>query len=194
MQESADFMIPSGGPSLLVIVKPFTPAPAEHYQRGARVATVEAGRHMPQAKTINYLTGQLAFSNARARDPEIVEVLYVDLRGNVTEGIVSNVFAFVGDALVTPAKDVLYGITRQVVLELAEPRFKIEQRELPLAELHAADEAFITGSAKEIMPVRAIDGERVGSSAPGPRTLQLMEDFRAMARRFAAAALKGTAA
>jgi branched-chain amino acid aminotransferase len=182
--ESEDSSTPTGKPGLLVIVTPLRPYPQEYYHQGAKVITARIERYLPEAKTTNYVSSQVTLRQARSRDPKIIEVLYVDRHRKVTEGSRSNVFAFLGDTLVTPKVDILYGVTRQVVLELADPIFPIEVRDLQLNELRQANEIFITASTKEIMPVREVDGIMVGEGVCGPNTRRLIEMFRDMIRRF----------
>ncbi|HLV36688.1 MAG TPA: aminotransferase class IV, partial [Spirillospora sp.] len=101
------------------------------------------------------------------------------------EGTTTNLFAFFGDRLVTPGRDILLGITRQAVLELASDRFQVEVTDLPLADLLRADEVFISSSNKEVCPVRQIDDHVIGQGIPGPHTRFLMEQFAKMAVAYA---------
>ena len=89
------------------------------------------------------------------------------------------------DRLVTPATEILPGVTRQALLELAGKRMPLEQRVLPLAELLRADEVFITSSSKEVCPVCQVDDTRIGQGAPGPHTRALMQDFTQLAAAWA---------
>lgn len=86
----------------------------------------------------------------------------------------SNIFAFVGGRLVTPGRGILSGVTRKVVLELAEGLFPIEVRDISRSELQAADEVFITGTSKGLVPVVQVDDRTIGSGRPGKHTRQLM--------------------
>ena len=176
--ESADFFHPSGKPGLIVSTLPLRPYSEEAYQRGVKVATVQQERFLPEAKSINYLGGLVAMQQAKARDEEITEVLYVDPQGFVTEGITSNVFAFLGGVLVTPRENILMGVTRQVVLEIAAGGFEVQIRDLAETEVRRAEEVFLTGSVKEILPVRQIDDGIVGEGAVGDQTKRLMALFR----------------
>jgi len=106
----------------------------------------------------------------------------------VAEGASTNVFVVRSGAVVTPALEagILAGITRDVVLELAV-RLGLAAREerVRVADLHGADEAFLTSTTRELAPVRAIDGRPVGSGQPGPTTLRLLAAFREEAARAA---------
>jgi len=184
--ETEDFFTPTGKPGLIVLVTPLQLYPKIYYSQGVKVATTELERYLPEAKTINYTSGKVAMSRAKVVDPDIIEVLCIDRNQRITEGIASNVFMFFGDALVTPESNILLGITRDVVLELADAMFKIELRNVFKSELIKADEIFITGSAKEIMPVTSVDGKTLCNGRCGPNTLRLMEKFQEMTRQFLA--------
>lgn len=73
----------------------------------------------------------------------------------------------------------LHGITRKVVLELAALHYNIEERAVSLEELFAADEVFLTGTTKKVLPVSSIDGKEIGKGKAGVRTLHLLELFDA---------------
>lgn len=92
--------------------------------------------------------------------------------GKVSEGASSNVFALIGNVLVTPPKgpELLPGITRDLVLELArkQPELTVEERVLQAQELETASEILITSSTRELYPVTELDGKPVGTGKPGP--------------------------
>ena len=151
--------------------------PAEWYSEGAKVITSHVERFLPGAKSINYIPAILC--QAEARNQQAIEAIYVDRNGYMLEGTTSNVFAFIGDTLITPPCDrVLPGITRQVVLELAEKEFSIVERQLHKDEIRLLDETFLASSVKEIVPITTIDSIKIGGGKPGSRTQKIMELFR----------------
>ena len=91
------------------------------------------------------------------------------------EGTTSNLFALIDGALVTPGKGILNGITRKAVLDLAAKLISIDIRDLSLNELLAADEVFITGTNKMIVPVVEVDETKIGVGCPGKNTKMLMD-------------------
>jgi branched-chain amino acid aminotransferase len=116
-----------------------------------------------------------------ARRAGAAEALVVDGDGNVVEGASSNVFAVFGQTLVTPPEEagILAGITRAHVLEVAgELGLDVRLEALPLARLVQADEAFISSSIRELLPVVRVDATPVGSGKPGPLTVRLHAAFR----------------
>ena len=111
------------------------------------------------------------------------DALFVNEKGHVLEATRSNFFIFRGDTLVTPGTGILLGITRNVVLQLARGRFPVEERPVSLGELALADEAFITSSSREIMPVVQIDDVMIGKGIPGSRTYELEQRFIELVER-----------
>ena len=173
--ETEDSILPIGKPVLALLVTPLGERDMERFARGFKVITTTLQRVAPDAKTTNYLEAIRALKEAVRRDA--VDALFVNAQGHVLEATRSNFFVFSGDTLVTPREGVLMGITRNVVLELARGVFPIEERPISLAELPHVDEAFITSSSKEIMPVIRIDDLIIGDGTPGRRTYALEQRF-----------------
>ncbi|MBE3559014.1 MAG: aminotransferase class IV [Ktedonobacteraceae bacterium] len=176
--ESEDGIIPTGRPTLAVLITPLGERDLDRFARGVRVITTHLRREAPEAKTTSYIAAVRALKEALRRDA--ADALFVDEQGHVLEGTRSNFFIFKGDTLVTPRSGILPGITRGVVLDLAHGRFAVEERSIPYEELSAVDEAFITSSSKEITPVVQIDDQVVGDGRPGPRTWELEKRFIAL--------------
>ena len=97
----------------------------------------------------------------------------------VTEGTRSNLFIVRDGHLITPKDEILEGITRGVVLQLSDGLLDVTQQPIPYDTLSQADEAFMTSTTKEILPVVKVDNFTIGDGRPGPITLELMERFRA---------------
>ena len=182
---SANTMAPGDTPTLLVILAPVRPSAEQLYREGATLISVDLARFMPTVKSLNYITAIMA--QKRARQQGAVEALFRTPAGELSECTTSNLFVFRGDELVTPAEGVLDGITRQVVLDLAGDRFAVSLRPLLYAELAEADEAFITSTTKEIMPIVRIDDITIGSGRPGRRTQELRDCFQSYVRQSTAA-------
>jgi len=107
-------------------------------------------------------------------------------RGFVAEGSTSNIFLVVAGKLITPSEEsgILPGITREAVLELAHTLgIEAVEGEIPLAGLFQAEEAFLTNSLIEVMPLREVDGGPIGSGRPGPVTRRLMAAYRELVER-----------
>ncbi len=177
---SRNLMTPQNNPSLVVMVQPIAPNPASYYSDGCKATTTRIERIMPTVKSLNYIGAIMAVGEAAKVNA--VEAIYRDAHDYLTEGTRANLFVFQGDTLITPAEGILKGITRQVVLELAPSVFKVVEAPLAYGDLAAADEAFLTSTTKEILPIVQIDDIRIGSGAVGPRTQRLMQLFADYAR------------
>lgn len=167
------------GPTVVVTSHPLE-LPEHLYDDGVRAVTVPWGRELPQVKAVSYLASTMARRHAFSRGAD--EALFTDPgRRHVLEGSASNLFAVVGGALVTPpAEAILVGVTRQVVLEAAvEAAIHVDERPLTVAELTAADEAFLTATTREVVPLVAVDERPIGSGRPGPVTGRLHAAYRA---------------
>jgi branched-chain amino acid aminotransferase len=158
---------------LLVLVSAMPRHPASWYADGVKITTMYSRRILPGAKSINYLSATIAMQKARAAGA--VESLYVDRDGLVYECTTSNIFLFKGTTLVTPGRKILSGITRAFILELAQGFFTVEVRDMTLEEVLAADEVFISGTNKGVVPVVRVDDAIIGSGRPGPHTRKLMQ-------------------
>jgi len=179
--ESEDGLMPGGKPLLAVLITPLAERDMDRFAQGLKLITTRLARTVPDAKTSNYLAAIRALKEAARRNAS--DALFVSEQGHVLEGTRNNFFVFRGDTLVTPKEQILLGITRDVVLELARGRFALEERPITLDELAQVDEAFITSSTKEITPVIQIDDLVIGNGKPGPRTYELEQRFIAMVER-----------
>jgi len=169
-------------PHLAIIVLPFPSYLGEEGKRkGVRVSIegVKTPSHIlpQQAKAnANYLAGSIASRRAKAKGYD--EALLLNIHGRVAEGPGENIFIVKGEHLITPpvSEDVLEGITRNTVMELAEGEgFKVEERPISVGELYGADEAFFTGTAAEVVPIVEVDGVAIGSGSPGEITRRIQE-------------------
>ncbi|ACG73969.1 aminotransferase class IV [Anaeromyxobacter sp. K] len=174
-------------PQAVVIVAPLAAPPARAYAEGVPVAIASVRRASPAAvdpaaKTGAHLSHVLAVREARAVGAH--EALLLDDAGMVTEGSSSNVFAVVGGRLRTPplAAGILEGVTRGVVLRLArETGVPVEEAPLRVEALESADEAFLTSTMREILPVVRVGSRPVGTGRPGAVTERLHRAFRRLA-------------
>jgi len=113
------------------------------------------------------------------------EAIFFDTHGYVSEGSGDNIFVVKNGAIITPPTlNNLRGITRAVVLELAQSMgITLLERNLGYYDLYSADEVFVTGTAAEVAPLREIDGRVIGNGKPGPITRQLMAAFKTATRK-----------
>ena len=126
----------------------------------------------PRVKNYHWL--DLDRSLLEAYDRGADTAILLDADGNVTEGPGFNVFAVIGDTVVTPDRGVLEGISRQTVIDICrEQGMKLEVRSLGRAEFLDADEIFATSTAGGVMPVVRIENRILGNGAPGPVSQKL---------------------
>lgn len=135
------------------------------------------GTTAPTRAKIGGVYASLALSRREAMEAGFDEAITLTVDGRVAEGSAENVFLVIDGKLVTPALggDILPGITRASVIELAEKelRMRVVERDVNPSELAFAAEVFLTGTAAEVTPVLEIDRRLVGDGAPGPVTRRL---------------------
>ncbi|MBI5553504.1 MAG: branched-chain amino acid transaminase [Candidatus Diapherotrites archaeon] len=112
------------------------------------------------------------------------DALFSDSKGNVAEGTGDNVFLVKNKALITPpAKEILAGITRESVMEIAKKTgYRVQEKCIRPKDLLHADEAFVTGTAAEIEPIIRVDGHWIGNGKEGPITRALRGRFALIVR------------
>lgn len=158
-------------PNLLVMQHTFKAPPAWQFERGIRLMSYNHQRELPEIKSINYLTGIRLQPVMRAAGADYL--LYHD-QGVIRESDRSNFFALTEEGvLVTPHEQILRGITRKQVLDLAPDIVRVEERTVHMDELPTFREAFLTSSTKGVMPVVQVDETVIGEGLPGEVTLRL---------------------
>jgi len=179
-------------PTVVVIAKPFQAYPPHLFTRGVSLITTTVHRNLatalsPQIKSLNFLNNILA--KQEATKAGAFDGVMLNAEGHLTECTTSNVFFVQNRRLCTPsvACGILDGITRDVVLTLArEQALQTEEQHYTPEALRQADEVFLTNTTFELMPVREVDGHKIGSGKPGPVTQSLHEAFRTNLNRFLA--------
>ncbi|MDD5085201.1 MAG: branched-chain-amino-acid transaminase [Candidatus Omnitrophica bacterium] len=175
-------------PTIFIIADKITLYPDALYKKGLDIVTVPTVRNLPEAlnpsiKSLNYLNNILA--KIEANNSGFSEALMLNASGYVAECTGENVFAVKCGELLTPPAYIgaLEGITRHSIIELAE-KLKVPFCEKPLTrhDLYNADEAFLTGTAAEVVPVVKLDGRVIGTGKPGPVTHKLTQAFHALTK------------
>lgn len=175
-------------PTVFIIFDAIRIWPAERYEKGLAMAS--AGTPMPdrealspRVKSLNYLPHIMA--KLEGIHAQMDEVLMLDRGGYVAEASGMNVFVVKGGVVTTPPAwtGVLRGVTRDIVLGLAaEAGLTAREEPINRFDVYTADEAFLTGTAAEIAPIRSLDGRQIGAGPVGPVTRTLMDRFRALTR------------
>ena len=160
----------------------------EGMKRGIRVKTSSYTRHhvnitMTQAKTVSNYTNSI-LANMEALDDGYDEALLLDASGFVSEGAGENIFVVKGGVVYTPdlSAGALNGITRNTILHVCKDLgLELVQKRITRDEVYIADEAFFTGTAAEVTPIRELDrveiGNRGDGGARGPITEKIQSAF-----------------
>ena len=176
-------------PTTVIIVKPFPEPPARTFTDGIKVALVGVRRNHPAAlnpmiKSNNLINNALAMQEALRSGAD--EALMCNQAGDVVECSQSNFFIVKDRRVVTPPLEagLLPGITRAFVLEMARDEgFEAVEEAVSVADVRTADEAFITGTTREVTPVVSVDTHRIGAGRPGPVSQQLLSAFHARVKQ-----------
>ncbi len=179
---SPDFFNPLGNPRLIILVTDIHKLPAEWYSKGVKVITHVLERSLPKAKVISYIPAAMALKKAKQQNA--IEAIYINRKNHALEGTTSNLFAFFDNILVTPVDGVLKGITRKAILSITNKIFMTEERVIPLDQLLNADEIFITGTNKGVVPVVRIDDVEISNGKPGSNTKKIITELDRHTRQF----------
>jgi branched-chain amino acid aminotransferase len=180
-------------PTVVVIVKPHVAPPREVFDKGVRVALVAIVRNHPGTvnpliKSNNLLNNALAMQEASRRGG--YEGVMRNYRGELAECTQSNLFVVKNGVALTPTIEsgLLPGITREFLFEVgAELGIGVRDAVLHDEDLFGADEAFLTSTTREAVPIVQVDDRTIGSGRPGPVTLALLEGYRQKAQALTAA-------
>lgn len=161
---------------------------AENLEKGIKVATSSFTRHHPnitmtKAKANGaYMNSMLALQEAIRHGSD--EALLLDKEGYVSEGSGENFFMVRDGVIYTPLlTSALDGITRKTIMQLAqEMGYQVVERNITRDEVYIADEAFFTGTAAEVTPIRELDGRPIGSGTRGPITTALQAKYFAIVK------------
>jgi len=172
--------------SVIVIAGKIQLYPPALYERGMEIVTVPTTRNLqnalnPAIKSLNYLNNILA--KIEANNAGCEEAVMLNAEGFVSECTGDNIFIIKEDHLYTPplSAGALYGITRRVVMEIAEESgFRVSEANLSRHDLFNADECFLTGTGAEIVPIVKIDGRVIGDGKPGETTQKLVGQYHAL--------------
>ncbi len=165
-------------PNFIIVQQALQMSDKQKFDKGINIILHEYMREMPEAKSINYLMG--VYLQEKVKQQKADDVLYYK-EDAILEFPRSNVFAVTKDQVViTPAKNVLHGITRMKVLELARKKYRVEERAVTVEELKNAAEVFLTNTTKRILPVLAVDNKTIESGKPGEVTTALYQSFLKM--------------
>ena len=173
-----------GEPTIVIIAKPHVDPPIEAFERGVTVALVDIVRNHPGSvnpliKSNNLLNNALAMQEAFKRGA--FEGVMRNYRGELAECTTANLFIVKNGEALTPPLDagLLAGITREYLFEVGQDiGIRVCEQTLKDADLFGADEAFLTSTTREIVPIVHVDKHTIGDGQPGPVTKALLQAFR----------------
>ena len=175
--------------SVIIIAADIQLYPAELYETGMKIITAGTIRNMtaalnPRVKSLNYLNNVMA--KIEAINAGVPECLMLNPQGHVAEASGDNIFVVKGNTLMTPPTwcGALEGITRDKVMGLAKGMgVEVVENVMTRYEIWTADEAFLTGTAAEVIAVVDLDRRPIADGKPGPITQQLIQSYRELAGR-----------
>jgi branched-chain amino acid aminotransferase len=160
-------------PNLILTQTPFEIDPTS-FEKGMRLVTYQHQRQLPTIKTIDYL--QAIRLQQYIKEQLADDVLYHH-QGAIRECPRANFFIVKGKDVITPKTDVLKGITRSKILSFKLEGYTISAQDFTLDDLKNADEAFISSSTKNALPVLTVDGKPIGDGRPGKITREINEQL-----------------
>ncbi len=175
-----DIFVDSGKacePSINIIVSKY-PEEKEKFsvKKGLDVMTIELERIFPESKNNNFLPSY--FASIKAKENGKDDAFFQDRFGHVTEATTGNIFFFKDKVLFTTSSKILKGVTRKVIIHFAKKNnIKVTEKMFNLGELLDADEIFISGTTKFIVPVIKINEKKISSGKPGFLTLKLRKEL-----------------
>jgi branched-chain amino acid aminotransferase len=173
------------GATLFIIADRIELYPEDSYEKGLTLVTSTIRQKgldqvTPGVKSLNYLANILARAEASAAGAQ--EAILLNVTGHVSECSGDNIFYVKDGRIYTPptSAGILVGVTRNVVIELADEKLgiKVVERNFPRYDLYSADEVFLTGTGAEVIAGVKIDGRTIGKGVAGPVTRSLMKHFR----------------
>lgn len=174
-------------PSIVIIVKPQVDPEPEVYEKGVRVVIVDIVRNHPETvnpmiKSNNLMNSALAMQEALRSNA--FEGVMRNYRGELSECTTANLFIVKNNVALTPplAAGLLPGITREFLFDIGkEVGLDVAEEVLRDDDLFGADEAFLTSTTRELVPIVTVNERTIGSGRPGPVTWKLLTGFRRFA-------------
>jgi len=170
-------------PTILITAAAYSPPTPDMYEKGFKAVISAIRRHSgapaSEMKTLNYIESMLARQEAKMADYD--DALLLNEKGYLSESSSGNVFIAKDKVLKTPPENsgFISGVVREVVLQIAsELDIKSVETDISLKDLFKADEAFLTNSVIEIMPLVSVNDRAIGLGKPGIITRKILEAFR----------------
>jgi branched-chain amino acid aminotransferase len=167
---------PNCKPNLIIFSTQLEFYPQFLYEKGIKLAITRHQRVYPRVKSLSFIPSVLGYLEGLEIGAD--EALFVNQDGNILEGSTFNIFVVNDGRIRTPQDQILVGITRNKVIELSfRIGLKVEEANIPLMDALSADEVFLTGTTKKILPVSHIDEAVINMGKIGEITRKLMVAF-----------------
>lgn len=175
--------------NLVIIVKELPENPKWWYEKGVEMIIADTRRLPkkvldPNLKSGNYLSNVMAHHQAKKQGA--FDAILLNMKGYVTEGTTNNIWMVKNDVVITPPLEagLLEGITRRTLLDIGRQNgIKMVEDNFTPDELKSAQEAFLTSSTREIVPIIKIDEELIGEGKPGSMYMKLHQIYRNFVRQ-----------
>ncbi|WP_461790057.1 aminotransferase class IV [Pedobacter sp.] len=167
-------------PNLVIVQTPFTYDEAS-FNNGLKLLSHNYQRQLSSVKTIDYLQAIRLQPILKLKQAD--DLIYHH-NGQVRECPRANIFIVKNREVITPKTDILRGITRSKILSIQLEDITITERDFSLDDLIQADEAFISSSTKNILPIINLDGKPIGNGQPGKITTALNKQLMAMINNY----------
>lgn len=162
-------------PNIIITQSTLTVDAAFDASKGLHLITQEYLRELPTVKSINYLMG--VYLQQKVKDAGANDVLYVK-NGYISELPRSNVFVVTADnKLLTPNENVLHGITRKHIIQLANPLMEVKETAVSIDDVLHAKEVFVSSTTKRLLPVLSVNGQKIADGKSGTVTANLYQRF-----------------
>ncbi len=188
MNRNGDYIISpkiAGTPLVYIRVLPLTgnfKSRAKYYREGLNVVSASTQRHVPPQCVDPRVKCprawfEVAIHETKTMHPDCwPKPLMFDLEGNISELVGGNIFFIKNEALYTPARNMLLGCSRKIIIELAqENNIEIHEGDYKIYDLYNADEAFVSGTSFCLLPIASINGVEMGKTIPGPTTQRVLD-------------------
>lgn len=162
---------------IYLALEPLHPVPPEIRQNGVHVITIRTHRENPNAKTTAWMSQRQKAVEGRMEG--MYEAFLVDDDGCILEGTTSNFYAVLDGVLHTAGEGILKGISRIVLLEVAQGVIPVSFTPIRIENIPRLAEAFLTSSSRGVIPIVSMDGMKIGEGKPGAVTLDLQRRYDA---------------
>lgn len=159
---------------IYILSQPLVIAPTVYH--GVAVQLRQVARSTPQVKSIAYGVEFQAHTAAQAAG--YYDALIMNRQQQILELAYANFFCVRRNTIITPARNILFGVTRAIVIQLARRHYRLQFRSLAKTAALTADECFLTQTSTGIVPIVRINRQRIGNGTPGPVTTHLMTLFK----------------